>query len=116
VDLQRPESEVRRAELLSVGINDREALRVTVILSGQWKLIEDWSIRTGQRVQRSLFDVAGDPRETRDLSGAEPDMVNRLSDRLLLQLERVRSVEAGAARGTQLAPDVEARLKSLGYL
>ena len=62
----------------------------------------------------ALYDVAGDPRETADVAGEEPDVARALWD----ELER-RTAELEALRE---APDVGAgaatmqRLRDIGYV
>ncbi len=74
---------------------------------GRFKLIRD--LRT-DRVE--LYDLEADPVETRDLSAALPEVVDRLSS-VLDDLLR-RSVEPEPL--SELPKEAEARLRALGYL
>jgi arylsulfatase A-like enzyme len=53
---------------------------VRVVYDGPWKLI------TTSRGEKMLFDVAKDPGETTDLATAEPERVQRLTQRLETEL------------------------------
>ena len=73
---------------------------------GSWKLLYDRRTATSK-----LFDIATDPGETHDLSGAEPERAAALRERLSAFLD-------AEAVGGQLAPlesEQRARLEALGY-
>jgi arylsulfatase A-like enzyme/uncharacterized membrane protein YbhN (UPF0104 family) len=65
--------------------------------------------------ERELFRVDLDPRETRDLSGTEPELLERA--RLALQAARVRAAEgAVGAQEVEIDPEQRRQLCRLGYL
>lgn len=80
------------------------------ILDGSDKLIYD--LTTGSR---RLYDLAGDPGETTELSSRETARAAALEQRVL---ERVAATEAGGdtARAARLSGQVEERLRTLGYI
>jgi len=65
--------------------------------------------------RRELYDTANDPGETRDLSGDNP----RLADALERALQDLRAKTGSSTRPPepqQVDPDVEERLRALGYV
>ena len=72
-----------------------------------WKLI----VREGAAPQ--LFHVADDPRELRDLAGAEPEQVARLAAELEAVEAGMRALRRGAA--ADLDPETRRVLSGLGY-
>jgi len=57
---------------------------------GRWKYISHVDLTTGKEAKRELFDLADDPRETKDLIELKPD----LAERLARHLNRLRQVGA----------------------
>jgi arylsulfatase A-like enzyme len=77
------------------------------IRTGRWKLIVD---RAGGA--RKLFDLDTDPRERRNLRKRHPEMVQRLE----MALDAHYASSSTTAPERALPPEVEERLKSLGYV
>jgi len=63
--------------------------------------------------RRELYDLDLDPEEREDLSDARPSITRRLQRRLEELTEAVASPETQA--GTEMDPETQARLRSLGY-
>jgi choline-sulfatase len=103
---QRLPTEPLYAESLFGRLNCRwSALRTWT--EGDWKLIE------GSRTE--LFDLAGDPAETRDRAAAEGPRVERM--RASLRGAMARLAPGGdQARTAVITPEQDAMLKSLGYV
>jgi arylsulfatase A-like enzyme len=80
------------------------------VLSGSQKLVAIEERYDGTRDRLSLFDLAADPREQRDLAAAEPGRARELAVRL-------RDAEpASPARSTEVVEALDAeRLRALGY-
>ncbi len=81
---------------------DLRALRV-----GRYKLIADVA-----RGGRKLFDLEADPGEQRNLRKQRPELAQRLEAELLAYY----AVGTHQAPGRELPPDVEEKLRSLGYV
>jgi len=81
------------------------------IADGPWKLI----VSDDALGPRRLFDLRLDPGEQIDLAEQNPIMVEHLY-RQLRQLDRRFSAAAGDVDETTLDPEVEARLRALGYI
>jgi arylsulfatase A-like enzyme len=79
-----------------------DSLPTAAIRTGSWKLI-------GER----LFDLRGDPGETRDVAAGHPEIVAFLRRRLAA-LEAERPAAAGPR--VELSAEERDRLRSLGYL
>jgi arylsulfatase A-like enzyme len=77
------------------------------IRTGRWKLIVD---RAGGA--RKLFDLDTDPGERRNLRKRHPEMVQRLE----MALDAHYASSSTTAPERALPPEVEERLKSLGYV
>lgn len=83
------------------------------IRSPGWKLIYDEK----RPEERWLYDVAKDPGERENLHGRRPEAEARLEAALQDHLARIQSDAARDAEGRWSAdPDVERRLRALGYL
>src|SRR5262245_26882840 len=84
--------------------------------SGSWKLVE------ANRGGPFLFDLARDPTEARNLAHDRPEELKRLSAELEVARERLGlpkldQIGTGAgARGPELDPATQQRLRDLGYL
>ena len=79
-----------------------DSLPTAAIRAGSWKLIGD-----------RLFDLRGDPGETRDVAAEHPEIVSFLRRRLAA-LEAERPAAAGPR--VELSAEERDRLRSLGYL
>lgn len=86
----------------------RKAVRQAVV-SGRYKLI-----RTSGAGRVELYDVVGDPAETRDLAASEPAVVRRLTRELNAWSRRLASSVLDAH--TSLTREDEEKLRALGYL
>lgn len=60
----------------------------------------------------ALFDLGVDPREQRDVAGAQPAIATELR----AELERHRAARVEAGGSVTLTPEQEERLRSLGYV
>jgi arylsulfatase A-like enzyme len=91
----------------------REELAWFAVLSGQQKLL---FVPREQRLE--LYDLASDPRETRDLAAQRPETVRDLMQSLEAwraeQLERARAYSEDAR--AELGDEDLARLRALGYV
>ena len=83
------------------------------VLSGQHKLVF-----VPREERRELYDLASDPRETRDLAASEPERANALMGELerwrVGELKRAGEYSSGVR--AELGADELARLRSLGYV
>jgi arylsulfatase A-like enzyme len=78
-------------------------------IDGPWKLVHN-----EERASYALFDVGADPRETRDLAAARPDVVERLR----AELEAFRGaavLREGAGVEVLLDQELLRELEALGY-
>lgn len=94
-------------------------LSQTVRMGCYTSLIEaPWKYTLDQRTcGETLFDLAGDPGETRDLAGSRPAEVRRLRTLLRAQLRDIDA--AGIPKGAlpkDLVEEAEAALRAIGYL
>jgi arylsulfatase A-like enzyme len=83
-------------------VADRSAIR-----HGRYKLIVDRDTRT-----RELYDLVEDPRERVNVESARADALEPLLD----ALERFTAVRREAAPAPELDPELEERLRALGYV
>lgn len=81
---------------------DLRSLRV-----GRYKLIEDLA-----RGGRKLFDLETDPGEQRNLRKARPELAEQMRQELLAYY----ATATHRAPGRELPPEVEEKLRSLGYV
>jgi arylsulfatase A-like enzyme len=75
----------------------------------RWKLLLD-----PQRVR--LFDVVADPKETRDVAAAHPDVVGYLAQRLGQASPSLRGVAAPVVDPSADGPRLKDALRALGYM
>jgi arylsulfatase A-like enzyme len=79
--------------------------------------LDGWKLIASVDGQRELFDLRHDPREKHDLAATErarADRLQRMIDRnLAASIERGRAIPAETA---PIAPEIERRLRALGYL
>ncbi len=70
------------------------------------------------RYPSELYDLAADPREERDLATLEPSLVASLTAEMERQIRRRRVADPDAPNGPPgtLPPEVQSRLRALGYL
>jgi arylsulfatase A-like enzyme len=102
------------------------AERIFAVREGRWKLVSNPSgLRPWNRPYRKvpgagfplarieLYDLEGDPHETRNLAAAEPEVASRLAARLEAWL-----AETSPKQGASDAPTPEAlrQLRELGYI
>ena len=59
----------------------------------------------------TLFDLGTDPREQSDVAAAHPDVVADLR----AQLDRFKNAPRATGGAVTLTPELQERLKSLGY-
>jgi tetratricopeptide (TPR) repeat protein len=76
------------------------------VRKGQWKYIH--------KVEPELFDLKGDPRESKNLSGVHPEIVERLRAELSTLIEAAPEPVSGAR--TAIDPATAAQLEALGYM
>ena len=85
----------------------------------RYKLIRTVDLGADGGTETELYDLATDPRETRNLVGTdrEPDELEVLADRLADFRDR-HDVESGITRGTGSRPESapQERLEALGYV
>lgn len=84
----------------------------TVVEEERWHRCLGFQVRGVPQVRLELYDVAADPRETRDLSAADPQAVREL----LRRLSERRFTPRAAAEAEALDPETEEQLRALGYL
>jgi arylsulfatase A-like enzyme len=84
---------------------------VWAIRLGRFKLIE---YPTHDGVYLELFDLEGDPGETRNLASADPDRAARLGERLERWRAEIR--HGGTGSLPKLDPETESGLRALGYI
>ena len=91
-----------------------------VVRTGRWKLIwvrdpKDLRLMTGSEYE--LYDVVADPLETRNVAAENPDVVERLSERLRQWLKAAVAIQAlDANPAVELDPQTRQYLEELGYL
>jgi arylsulfatase A-like enzyme len=90
-----------------MGLHRRFRTTERAVFVGQWKLVES------RRGPRELYDLSQDPRETRNLYGAEAPVRTEL-ERLLAQLS-ARGAQA-PSKPVVVDPATMERLRGLGYL
>lgn len=74
-------------------------------------------IRQGDKERWELYDLARDPAEQTNLAESYPDEVSKLHARLLAIVETLRDLEELPDQPEEeLDPDLEQRLRALGYL
>lgn len=84
------------------------------VRTDHWKYVSD-----GTRDERLLFDLNADPDEQEDVSGASPDVTDRLADRLDAHLaddRRAAGSNRDVTRQEITDGQVQDRLQDLGYL
>jgi arylsulfatase A-like enzyme len=86
----------------------RHPLQYSVVV-GTWKLIR----RHGETVSLELYDIASDPRETRDLADRMP-----IRTAAMASLIRARIADTGIteSEGLELSDETARELRALGYL
>ncbi|MCW5980594.1 MAG: sulfatase [Bryobacteraceae bacterium] len=92
---------------LVMGFHRRFRLPERAVFLGPWKLIES------RKGRRELYNLAGDPREARDLYGTEAPLQEEM-EQMLVELSA-----AGSRAGSdapKLDPATLRRLRGLGYL
>lgn len=94
---------------MAAGIGRRPSLHS--IQTRNHKLIFD--IASGDA---ELYDLDADPGEQTDLSETEVDTVQRLVLRLQGELQRVGAAPARTRSAVEMSPEMEERLRALGYL
>lgn len=93
---------------------DLDGWRLEAIVEGDWKLIHNLRARRGAGGSSELYDLGADPGETVDLSRRRRNWRGYL----LASLRAVRLGAGPAARAqeAEIDPELEARLRALGYL
>jgi arylsulfatase A-like enzyme len=87
--------------------------RLVAAWEGNYKVI----LRDLEAASAELFDLARDPGETRDLAAIEPQRVARLRELILAwRAENERIHEWIGEATTEIDPEIEKRLRALGYL
>lgn len=87
------------------------------VIRWPWKLILHQKPRLGMTVPRhELFHLERDPRETKNLAGANPELVAKLEHALLEHVAAGGAVEVPVADPVELDPEVRKALEALGYL
>lgn len=90
-----------------------------IVREGPWKLVyvpdeNDRKIMTGSRFE--LYDLENDPGELHNLASVRPDIVNRLSSKLMQWIETTPRADAPAPTPVPLDAETEGALRTLGYL
>jgi arylsulfatase A-like enzyme len=99
--------------------------QMTMIRKGKWKLVhtppppapfegDPWAGFYRPAEQRELYDLEGDPDETRDLSAAEPQRVAELWAELA-RWRTAHKIPIGARPAANIDEDLRRRLEALGY-
>jgi arylsulfatase A-like enzyme len=82
------------------------------VRSARWSLQSEFDPADGQRLRTMLYDMINDPRETSDVSAAQPDVLE-----VHMQLEEAWfGQEAWPAADLSGDPEMARRLRTLGYL
>jgi arylsulfatase A-like enzyme len=106
-----------RRYLVSEGVGSQPAHRA--IRNRRWKLVwQPGRPPDGRRAQPyALFDTQADPQETTDLAGSQEPEIRAVLEGLTRALHAaVPEIERPAAERVPLDPELEARLRDLGYL
>lgn len=85
-------------------------VRLSSLRDGRWKLIRDYT-----RDVALLFDLEADPRERRDVSAEEPEVLQRMRT-VLETWTSEQENRGGAATTVAIDPDQARMLEELGYL
>lgn len=99
--------------------------QMTGLRQGPWKLVhtpkapppaegDPWSPYYAAAESFSLYDLAADPGESRDLSSAEPSRTAAMRDSLL-GWEKTHGIPMGRDSGVDLDAATRERLEALGY-
>lgn len=89
--------------------------RQLVVVDGRWKLIA-MSIPNTNKIRQLLFDIEADPTEQHELSAEHPDIVKRLRDKLVQQLEVSSKLKPHVRRKTVAPTPAELKqLQAVGY-
>ena len=90
-------------------VGSGKRFQISMLRTGKWKLIRDH----GRDLLR-LYDLEADPGETRDAGLEAPDRLADLDARLGRWLDAMR--EHTPAPTTEPSPDLQEKLRALGYL
>jgi arylsulfatase A-like enzyme len=97
------------------GAGDDEPLQpMTALIAPPYKVIHD---KLSGHVE--LYDLDADPRETTDMAGSHPVLVQQILQALFLQEQASLLLNAGAEAGgvdVELDPELIETLRALGYL
>jgi arylsulfatase A-like enzyme len=85
--------------------------RLQSVIDGEWKAIRD--LRSGVF---SLYDLASDPGEQRDLAASRPEEREKLRALLDASLGRAGAAQDPLAMPREVEPETRERLRALGYL
>lgn len=98
------------ANLAEIRLKDGH--HANALVSGRWKLIEDVS-----NARLSLFDLASDPREARDLALERPELVQELTRLLRAQIAEAEALGRAYPAGQRVehTPEELEHLRELGY-
>jgi len=81
----------------------------------RWWLYREgsWALVSNGQDENELYDLARDPRMTRNLAGEEPERLAELASRAHAAIGKIE--EAATTATVDLPPETRARLRQLGY-
>jgi hypothetical protein len=85
-----------------------------MVRADPWKLVY---VPTRNGASRRLYDLRSDPGEERDLSAIEPEKADELQVLLdTIRLNDTRATGAANTESPEITPEMEEKLRALGYL
>jgi len=115
IDLATPVSERAEKDRRVLAEEDHEGNVLRALRSPEWKLIEANPGNPRGLAPEELFQVAADPRETRNLIGEQSGRAQALRVQADAEQQLARSRAAGGGEAAKLSEAQQEALRALGY-